>query len=156
MKDWKTYAIIVLATWCVILTCKKSCQNAVPSANIGTSIDCTDTPPVWSNDLQHVEWSHGGENGLVLDCYCKIAPLVSGSSYSKLQRCRLTFSKDGLLVKSELLPESVRLRTSCSADRPRPPRSIEELERFNVINSGQLKRRESTVQQGDSTASKIQ
>lgn len=156
MKDWKTYAIIILAAWCVFLTCKKSCQDTTPSADIGTPIDCADTPPVWSNNLQHVEWAQGGENGLLLDCYCRIMPMSPTSAYSKLQRCRLTFSKDGLLVKSELLPESVRLTANCRADRSRPQRTPEEFERLNVIRNGLIKQRESAMQQSDSTASKIQ
>lgn len=151
MKDWKTYAILLLAAWCAVLTYKKSRQNYVPSADIGTPADCTDIPPVWSNDLRHVEWALGGENGFMFDCYCKIMPMAPASCYSKLQRCRLTFSKDGLLVKSELLPEAVRLRADCRADRPNP--------RPDVIKGGVRKlldRRESTARQGESTASKIQ
>lgn len=42
MEDWKTYAIILLAAWCAVLTCKKSRQSYVPSADIGTPAECTD------------------------------------------------------------------------------------------------------------------
>lgn len=77
---------------------------------VGTAADHTDSPTVLDNTGDDWTWSAGGANGLKLDCYCTIAPQTSGSNYSVLQRCRMTFSKDGLLVKAELLDERVRLK----------------------------------------------
>ncbi len=52
------------------------------------------------------------ENGLYLDVYCKLCPQATGSSFSVFQRCRLSFSKDGLLIKAELLADRIRLKAA--------------------------------------------
>ena len=44
------------------------------------------------------KWAAGGENGLKVDCYCKI---VTGQDEHLFERVTLTFSKDGLLTKAE-------------------------------------------------------
>ncbi len=80
------------------------------SRDPGTPSDCTDAPTVLDANGGTLVWTAGGNNGIELDCYCKIAPQASGSNYTVFQRCRLTFSKDGLLVKSELLADRVRIQ----------------------------------------------
>lgn len=73
-------------------------------------VDFTDSPLVLDANGSTLTWTAGGANGLKLDCYCKIAPQTVMSSYSVLQRCRLTFSTNGVLTHAELLPERVRIR----------------------------------------------
>ena len=80
------------------------------SKEAGTPDDCTDSPNVLDTNGSTHTWTAGGLNGLMLDCYCKIAPQTATSNYSVYQRCRLTFSKDGLLVKGELLADRVRIQ----------------------------------------------
>ena len=72
--------------------------------------DGTDTPIAVDAAGGTWEWTSGGLNGLDLDCYCLIAPQASGSNYSVFQRARLSFSKDGLLVHGELLPDRIRIQ----------------------------------------------
>lgn len=81
-----------------------------PSAAAGTPDDRSDAPTVLDENGDTWSWTPGGDNGLTLDCYCKIAPQVVGSVYSVFQRCRLTFSKGGLLAKAELLAGRVRIQ----------------------------------------------
>ncbi len=78
--------------------------------DIGTPIDCTDTPKVLDTDGATIEWTAGGANGFVFDGYCKIAPQTATSNYTVYQRCRMTFSRDGLLVKGQLLADRVRIQ----------------------------------------------
>lgn len=85
-------------------------KNLRISKDAGTPADKTDSPTVLDNSGADWEWTAGGANGLKMDCYCTIAPQTSGSLYTVLQRCRMTFSKDGLLVKAELLDERVRIQ----------------------------------------------
>ena len=82
----------------------------IPSSETGTPKDGTDSPAVLDAIGASWAWTAGGNDGLTLDVYCKIAPQVSGSSYSVLQRCRLTFSKDGLLVSAQLLSDRIRIQ----------------------------------------------
>lgn len=82
----------------------------VPSSETGTVTDGTDSPAVLDTNGSTWTWAAGGDDGLMLDAYCKIAPQVSGSSYSVFQRCQLTFSKDGLLVSAQLLSDRVRIQ----------------------------------------------
>lgn len=89
-------------------------ENAVTgmrvSRELGTPTDGTDDPKVLDADGEKLKWTAGGNNGIELDCYCKIAPQTSTSNYTVFQRCRLTFSKDGLLMKGELLADRVRIQ----------------------------------------------
>ena len=80
------------------------------SKAVGTPVDGKDDPVVLDTNGSTWEWSAGGANGLELDCYCKLAPQVSGSSYSVYQRVRLKFSRDGLLVHGELLSDRIRIQ----------------------------------------------
>jgi len=82
----------------------------IPSDDHTTCDDHTDSPGVYDSTGGTWTWAAGGTNGLELDCYCKIAPQASGSNYTVLQRCRLTFSKDGLLVVGELLSDRIRIQ----------------------------------------------
>lgn len=80
------------------------------SKDPGTPDDGTDSPNVLDVNGDEWDWKAGGENGLELDCYCKISPQTSTSNYSVFQRCTLTFSKDGLLVSGKLLPDRIRIQ----------------------------------------------
>ena len=82
----------------------------IPSSETGTATDGTDSPAVLDSNGASWTWEAGGDDGLMLDAYCKIAPQVSGSSYSVFQRCKLTFSKDGLLVSAQLLSDRIRIQ----------------------------------------------
>ena len=116
MKDWKTYAIIVLALWCAFLTCAKRNQPATlaaaPSDRTESTgrADFTDSPPVFDTNGSTASWTAGGSAGLALDCYCKVAPQTASSNYTVLQRATLTISKDGLIVKCQLLGERTRIQ----------------------------------------------
>lgn len=89
-------------------------DNVVNSLRISkdpvTPEDGTDSPEVLDTTGSTWSWVADGSAGLELDCYCKIAPQASGSNYTVLQRCRLTYSKDGLLVAGELLPDRIRIQ----------------------------------------------
>lgn len=88
-----------------------SSDDEIPSSSVGTPADHKDSSAVtYDEDGESWSWTAGGDNGLRLDCYCKIAPQVVGSSYSVLQRCRMTFSKDGLLTRAELLADRIRIQ----------------------------------------------
>ncbi len=107
MKDWNTYAVALLAIWCACLT-----FNSPSSGRADDSVDITDSPPTIDLKGATALWRGGGD--LVLDCYCRVAPLVPGSAYSALQRCRLSFHGDGRLASAELLPDITRLATRCN------------------------------------------
>lgn len=77
----------------------------------GTPVDGKDSPNVLDTNGASWTWQAGGDNGLELDCYCRIAPQQSGSAYSVFQRVRMTFSKSGLLVSAELLADRIRLQS---------------------------------------------
>ena len=85
----------------------------VPGNNAGTPADHTEPsaadggPNVYDQNGDDWNWSVGGSNGLKLDCYCKIKP--GGNTQSVFQRCQMTFSKDGILIRAELLPGRVVL-----------------------------------------------
>lgn len=97
-----------------IAALRSEIENAITDMRVsrepGTPTDGTDDPKVLDTDGETLKWKAGGNNGIELDCYCKIAPQASGSNYTVFQRCRLTFSKDGLLMKSELLADRVRIQ----------------------------------------------
>ncbi|MBQ4385705.1 MAG: hypothetical protein II823_07305 [Kiritimatiellae bacterium] len=78
----------------------------------------TDTPPVFDTKGESLTWKAGCESGLVLDCYCKIAPQQEGSVYSVLQRVRLTVGNDGRIESAELLPDRVRIKADCKRMNP--------------------------------------
>ena len=80
----------------------------------GTPADGKDSPNVLDTDGASWTWQAGGVDGLELDCYCRIAPQQAGSAFSVFQRVRMTFSKSGLIVSAELLPDRIRLRASNS------------------------------------------
>ena len=82
-----------------------------PSAEVGDSpTDMKDTPNVLDSNGGTSSWTAGGTDGLYLDCYCKIAPQTSGSSYTVFQRARLTISRDGLVRSVELLKQRIRIQ----------------------------------------------
>ncbi len=86
-----------------------------PSSETGTPTDGTDTVATvldTEGDTWTWEKSDENENGLNLDVYCKVSPQVAGSIYSIFRRCRLTFSKAGLLVKAELLADRIRIKAA--------------------------------------------
>ena len=118
MKDWKTYALAILAAWCAWLTYnKRENQTATPSSEMLAAADFTDTPPTFDVKGTNLLWTANGDNGMVLDCYCKIAPQTPKSFYSVFQRCRLSFSKLGTLDRAAFLPERVRIQASCQTNR---------------------------------------
>lgn len=80
-------------------------------SEVGTPVDGKDSPNVLDTNGASWTWQAGGDNGLELDCYCRIAPQQSGSAYSVFQRVRMTFSKSGLLVSAELLADRIRLQS---------------------------------------------
>ena len=91
-------------------------SDLIPSSKKGDSpTDGTDTVATvldTEGDTWTWEKSTDNENGLNLDVYCKVSPQVAGSTYSIFRRCRLTFSKDGLLIKAELLADRIRIKAT--------------------------------------------
>lgn len=73
-------------------------------------VDMKDSPSTIAGDGATETWTAGGEHGLYLDCYCKIAPQSSGSGNTVFQRARLTISSHGLVVKCELLGGRTRIK----------------------------------------------
>ncbi len=73
-------------------------QGQKVSWETGAPDDRTDAETDDDTDGGTWTWTAGGADGLTLDCYCK-AELSDGWHY--LCRARLTFSRDGLLVKAE-------------------------------------------------------
>lgn len=113
MKDWKTYALILLAAWCAALTFgDRRAASALPAAS-GSPTDCTDSPPVIDRDGASLSWTADGDGGLALDCYCRVSPT---NGWATLQRCRLSFSEDGRLAKAELLPDRACLLAGLFGD----------------------------------------
>lgn len=86
----------------------------IPDKDTGSPVDGKDSPNVLDTNGASWTWQAGGDNGLELDCYCRIAPQQAGSAFSVFQRVRMTFSKSGLLVSAELLTDRIRLRASNS------------------------------------------
>ena len=84
--------------------------GAVPSSDAGEPEDRTDAPTAYDETGETWEWAAGGENGLTLDCYCKVAPQTTTSNYTVFQRCRMVFSKDGLLISGKLLSDRIRIQ----------------------------------------------
>lgn len=82
-------------------------KQLVPSNEVGNApangMDVN--PAVYDTLGNELIWGSGGDNGVVIDCYCNAAPYVSGSSRTMLQRFRLTFSKSGLLVSAVRMKE---------------------------------------------------
>jgi len=80
--------------------------------------DFTDSPTVYvptgnatvDPALADDEWTACGANGLELDCYFHIQPQESGSNFSIFQRCRLKFSRVGLLVSAKKMDDAVRIQ----------------------------------------------
>ena len=86
---------------------KNVADNIRVSKDTGTPSDYTDSPEVLDTDGDSWTWTTGGANGLKLDAYYQIG--VSGS-YHLFQRCRLTISRDGLIVSAQGLPDRIRVR----------------------------------------------
>ena len=82
-------------------------QNLRISKDSGTPDDHTDSPTVLDTSGDSWSWTADGANGIEIDAYYKCA---ESGSYHYLQRCRMTFSKDGLLVKAQGLPDRIRIR----------------------------------------------
>ncbi len=78
-------------------------KNLLTSTETGTGTpdDRTDANADDDTDGEEWTWTAGGENGLKMDVYCEVA---KEDGWHYLQRCRLTFSKGGLLMKAERLP----------------------------------------------------
>lgn len=73
-------------------------------------VNMKDSPSTIQGDGATETWTAGGQHGLYLDCYCKVAPQTASSNYTVLQRARLTISNVGLVVKCELLGERTRIQ----------------------------------------------
>lgn len=67
-------------------------------SDAGTAEDKTDQEVDDDTDGDTWVWEPGGENGLMFDCYCRAE---EDGNWHYLSRARLTFSKDGLLVRAE-------------------------------------------------------
>ena len=111
MKNIRTFALTIFAA-CFAL----AAYSEVTSTNV---VNCTDNPFVLDTKGTSLSWKTGGGAGFTIDCYCKIAPQTSTSSYTVLQRCRMTFGADGRLLSAELLPDRIRIKAS--GDNPKPP-----------------------------------
>lgn len=77
------------------------------SKDTGTPDDKTDSPEVLDTSGDSWTWTANGKDGLKLDAYYRIG---TSGSYHLFQRCRLTISKDGLVVSAEGLPDRIRIR----------------------------------------------
>lgn len=77
------------------------------SKDAGKPEDKTDTPDVLDTSGDSWTWTANGKNGLELDAYYKIG---TAGTYHLFQRCRLTISKDGLIVLANGLPDRIRVR----------------------------------------------
>jgi len=60
--------------------------------------------------LEDGEWTAGGADGLELDCYFHIQPQTASGNYTVFQRCRLKFSRFGLLTSAKMIDEAVRIQ----------------------------------------------
>ena len=67
-------------------------------SDAGTAVDKTDQGADDDTDGDTWVWESGGKNGLMFDCYCRAE---EDGNWHYLSRARLTFSKDGLLVRAE-------------------------------------------------------
>lgn len=79
-----------------------------PSTETGEPTDKGDAPEETDELGEEWEWAAGGADGLTIDCYFAIGKLPSG--YHVFRRCRMTFSRDGLLVGAKGLPGRVTVR----------------------------------------------
>ena len=70
----------------------------VPSAEVGTLVDKTDTETDDDDDGDTWTWTAGGDDGLKMDAYFCI---VEEQGWHYFQRVRLEISKDGLITKAE-------------------------------------------------------
>lgn len=82
----------------------------IPTVATGTAVDKTDDPPVLDSDGETWSWKAGGPNGIMIDAYYVVAKQTSTSSYKCLQRARLLYSADGLLVSAEGIPDRVQIK----------------------------------------------
>lgn len=86
-------------------------ENAMNASKVskdtGTPDDKTDSPEVLDTSGDSWTWTANGKDGLKLDAYYRIG---TSGSYHLFQRCRLTISKDGLVVSAEGLPDRIRIR----------------------------------------------
>ena len=78
-------------------------EGDVPSSETGEPDVRTDANEDDYEDGETWTWERGGDNGLKMDVYCEVS---EENGWHYLQRCRLTFSKDGLLVSAEKLAGS--------------------------------------------------
>lgn len=92
-----------------VLLCEidNAVQGLRLSKDAGTPDDRTDSPDVLDDGGESWTWTAGGGNGLELDAYCRIG---ASGAYHLFQRCRLTFSRDGILVRAEGLADRTRVR----------------------------------------------
>lgn len=75
--------------------------SVVPQAvtrQLGKPEEKTDTAEDDYTDGDTWEWNAGGDNGLIMDAYCKVE---NEDGWHYLSRCRMTISKDGLITKVE-------------------------------------------------------
>lgn len=79
----------------------------IPSVETGTAANHTDSPEVYDSTGSSWTWAAGGSDGLTFDAYYIVE---TSGSYHMLQRCRLTISKDGLVVAAQGLADRVRIR----------------------------------------------
>lgn len=79
----------------------------IPSSSAGTPADHADANADDDTAAETWNWAAGGANGLRLDVYCEVA---ESDGWHYLQRCRLTFSRDGLLRKAEKLAGRRKIR----------------------------------------------
>jgi len=89
--------------------------DVLPSADCGEKASYTDdlSSPVVNGDLPAASlwtWQAGGDNGFDLDLYCLVTKPAQSSTYHDLRRCRLTVSKDGLVVKAAMMPDGLRIK----------------------------------------------
>ena len=82
-------------------------KNLRISKDAGTPDDRTDSPTEYDQTGDSWTWVADGNDGLVMDAYYEIG---ASGAYHFFQRARLTFSKDGLLVKAEGLPGRIRVQ----------------------------------------------
>ena len=80
---------------------------AIPSAETGTAANHTDSPEVYDSSGASWTWAKGGSDGFSIDAYYIVE---TSGSYHMLQRCRLTVSKDGLIVAAQGLSDRIRIK----------------------------------------------
>ena len=73
-------------------------QNMRISKDSGTPADHTDDEADDDADGDEWTWTANGTNGVMFDVYCRTQ---DEEGWHYLSRARLTYSKDGLLVKAE-------------------------------------------------------